>query len=265
MVKKKTRISVVSYLNSKPYLYGLNHFASPDFFEVSTDIPSVCADKMISGDADVGLVPVAMLPFIPEAKLITGFGIAANGAVDSVVLCSRVPFTEMKTVVMDLESRTSANLARILAKELWSINPEWVREDEHKRISPGELPESAVLIGDRALAYRNMYRYQYDLAEEWKKMTGLPFVFAAWVRNKELLPGQEELLESAFHKGIEAIDEVIRLHRDQYPFTNLEIYLRQRIRYRIDAKERKAIVLYLEKLSQHQLLPSGSVIAGNIT
>jgi chorismate dehydratase len=261
----KTRISVVSYLNSKPYLYGLRYFADPDYFEVSTDIPSVCADKMIRRDADVGLVPVAMIPGIPDAKLITGFGIAANGAVDSVVLCSRVPLNEIKMVVLDIESRTSANLARILAKELWRINPEWVREDEHKRISSGKLPESVVLIGDRALAYRNMYQFQYDLAEEWKKLTGLPFVFAAWVRNKELLPGQEELLRAAFEKGIEAINEVIRLHQDEYPFANLETYLHERIRYRIDTEAEKAIALYLEKLAQYQLLPSGTVVAGEIT
>jgi len=261
----KTRISVVSYLNSKPYLYGLKHFADPDYFEVSTDIPSVCADKMVRRDADVGLVPVAMIPFIPDAKLITGFGIAANGPVDSVVLCSRVPLNEMKKVVLDIESRTSANLARILAIELWKINPEWVREEEHKRISTGELPESVVLIGDRALAYRNMYRFQYDLAKEWKKLTGLPFVFAAWVRNKYRMPGQEELLRAAFEKGIEAINEVIRLHRDDYPFANLETYLRERIRYRIEAEGQKAIALYLEKLAQHQLLSSGAVVAGEIT
>lgn len=254
----------MSYLNSKPYLYGLGRFSDPELFEISTDIPAMCAEKLIGGQAEVGLIPVAMWPSLPGARPVSGYGIAADGQVDSVLLCSQVPLEKIRRIVLDLESRTSANLARILAQEHWHIAPEWVQEDPQHRIGPNYLPESAVLIGDRALQFKGSYSYQYDLAAAWKTHTGLPFVFALWISNGVLPDGHEEALQKAFRKGLDAMEEVIRLHAAEYPYADLPQYLKERIKYRIGEQELNAVALYLQKLSGMGLPASGTVIAGEV-
>ena len=207
-MQNKTRISVVSYLNARPFVFGMEHQLTEDEFIIEKDIPSTCASKLMGNQTDIGLIPVAMISSLKEAHLITSYGIVADGKVDSVVLVSNSPLTEIKKIILDQESRTSVLLAKILAKELWNIHPEWINENAESSILQEEEFNAAVIIGDRALKHKSNFTYCYDLAACWKELTGLPFVFAAWVSNKLIDDLTLQKLESSFHYGVSHREEI---------------------------------------------------------
>ena len=247
------RISAVSYLNTKPFLHGLKLAALPDT-EISVDIPSVCAAKLLSGEADLGLVPAAIIPKLKEAHILPGFCIGADGPVDSVKIYSQVPLEEIKTVLCDYQSRTSVMLARVLARELWHISPEW------KEAYPGYENDlsgttAGVIIGDRTFDINakegktGKYKYEYDLAEGWKELTGLPFVFACWVSNKPLSPDFVARFSAAMETGLNRIEEVIASEKTNYPDFDVAGYLKNSLRLRLDSRGEEGLKLFLSKIS----------------
>lgn len=252
-MRSKTRISVVSYLNARPFIYGMEHHLAKDEFQIEKDIPSTCAQKLINRHTDIGLIPVAMISALAESHIITSFGILADGKVDSVILVSNTPLREIKKVILDKESRTSVLLAKILAKEHWHIQPEWINENEESSLLPENELTGAVIIGDRALTNRSQYKYCYDLAEEWKAYTGLPFVFAAWVSNKVLSPEIIQQLEASFDYGVTHRKNYFSQLETEYPEINVSTYLQDRILYRMDARAREGLQLFLEKIQKIKL------------
>ncbi|HEY1040940.1 MAG TPA: MqnA/MqnD/SBP family protein, partial [Bacteroidia bacterium] len=127
MFKKRYKISIVNYLNTLPFVYGLKESGIDKHIDISYDIPAVCAEKLLTKQVDVGLVPVAVLAKMPEYHIITDFCIGSNGVVDSVKLFSMVPLEEIKEIVLDYQSRTSVALVQLLAKELWNISPQFTK------------------------------------------------------------------------------------------------------------------------------------------
>ena len=125
MNMNKIKISVITYLNTKPFLYGITHSPQMNAIDLSLDVPSVCADKLKAGTVDIGIIPVAEIPEIKGANILTDFCIAASGKVRTVVLVSQVPIGEIKAIVLDYQSRTSVQLVRILVRDYWCIQPEW--------------------------------------------------------------------------------------------------------------------------------------------
>ena len=181
----KIKVSAVSYLNSKPFIYGLQHSEILNNIDLQLDIPSDCAQKLMDGKVDLGLIPVAVIPKLKEHYIITDYCIGAEGKVASVMLYSNVPLDEIKTVLLDYQSRTSVTLVKVLAKYFWNISPVWENSTVNfENTFAGNT--AAVIIGDRTFGLENKYAYAYDLAEEWQKFTHLPFVFACWVANKKL-------------------------------------------------------------------------------
>ena len=244
---EKVRLSVVSYLNSKPFAYGIENSVLRKDISVTYDIPALCAEKLITNKADVGLVPVAVIPLINDAVIISDYCIAADGKVDSVLLLSNKPVKQLKRIVLDSESRTSVQLARLLAREYWNISPEWISESSES-ILEAEDETGAVVIGDRALKVKNQYKYCYDLAEEWYKLTSLPFVFACWVANKKINADFINAFNDSLRIGIENIENVIveeKLNEVQ------AIYLRKTIVYHLNDKKREAIALFLKKIKSN--------------
>ena len=238
---EKVKVSLVSYLNSKPFAFGLLHSVLFNSIILSLDHPAICAEKLITNKVDIGLVPVASLNSIQNASIISDYCIGASGIVSSVLLVSSVPLEEIKLITLDHESRTSVLLAKILAKEFWSIEPLWRNEnaDEFSKISG---TSAAVVIGDRALKMRGQFKYVYDLSEEWQKMTNLPFVFACWVANKKIEQAFLELFNEALKFGVENIDQLSVVE-------NLSIfeknYLENSIHYRLTEKMKEGLDLFL--------------------
>ena len=246
---RKIRVGAVSYLNTKPLLYGIEN--SPVIEEISliTEYPARIADKLLLDEIDIGLVPVAMIPQMKEYHLNTHYCIGCDGPVASVCLFSEVPIQEIRTVILDYQSRTSVLLVKMLFENHWKQKPEFVQSgpDFHKRIHGNT---AAVIIGDRALRQRLISAYYYDLGEAWKQMTGLPFVFAAWISNKALDPSWVERFDLANAFGIQNISRVIE--QVQETFFDLNNYYTRFLSYSLDEEKIKGLNLFLEMLADKQ-------------
>lgn len=232
----KIKISAVSYTNSKPFVYGLTHSGIIDKIDLSLDIPSDCAIKLIEYKADIGLIPVAALPYIPNYNIISDYCIGATGAVDSVFIFSDKPISEVRTIKLDSQSRTSNNLARVLLKNYWQLNPIVVE---------GNTADAFVQIGDRTFGKKERHPFRYDLAEEWKAFTGLPFVFAVWASNKAIAANFIEEFNAALKYGLDHRDMVIN---EISPINNFDIkdYLYHKIDYNLNSDKRSALQRFLD-------------------
>jgi chorismate dehydratase len=248
MYQKRYKISIVNYLNTLPFVYGLKHSGIDQKLDISYDIPAVCAEKLLTKQVDIGLVPVAILAKMPEYHIITDFCIGSNGQVDSVKLFSQVPLNEITEVLLDYQSRTSVALAQLLAKEFWKITPVFTPAQAgfENRISG---TRAAVIIGDRTFPINNTYPYEYDLATEWKKLTGLSFAFAAWtshspIDDPEFLKDFNEGL--AF--GVGHTPEALEQYTNPVPGFDPYDYLVHKISYQLDGPKRQAITKFLDFL-----------------
>ncbi|HLG33260.1 MAG TPA: menaquinone biosynthesis protein [Bacteroidia bacterium] len=236
------KVSCVSYLNSQPFIYGLKNNSIINEIELSLDVPSVCAEKLLSGKMDIGLIPVAVIPYLKESYIISDYCIGADGKVETVLLLSDVPKEKIKSVLLDYQSRTSVLLLKILAEKFWKISPQWndTSSDFEKNIR-GET--AGLVIGDRTFELKNKFRYVYDLAEEWKKFTYLPFVFACWGSNKRITDDFISRFNSALENGLKNIPRVAL----QYPSGGFDAldYLTKKVSYNFDGKKREAMELFL--------------------
>jgi len=248
---KKLKVSAVSYLNTIPFVYGMEHSDIIDQIDLELDIPSDCANKLLTDKVDIGLVPVAILPQLEEHYIISDYCIGATGRVNSVLLLSDVPLNEIESIQLDYQSKTSVDLVRLLATKYWGISPEWVdtMEGFENKIN-GKV--AGVIIGDRTFNLKKDYKYQYDLSEEWFNFTGLPFVFACWVSTKKISTSFEESFNKALEFGVNRIDELIeKYNSSNIPKLKLKTYLKRDIDYALDESKLKAIQLFLEYTSKN--------------
>ena len=242
------KISAVSYLNTIPFIYGLKQSKLMDTIDLQLDYPSICADKLINGEVDIALVPVVVIPQLENAYIISDYCIGSDGEVDTVCLYSDVPIEEIQTIALDYQSRTSVALLKILLKEYWQVKPE-LNNTELGFEDKIKGKHAALVIGDRAFELNTKHQYIYDLSAIWKKMTGLPFVFAAWVSNTKLPQDFVEAFNKALENGLADIDKAIALEADNYPnCESSEDYLKHKVSYLLDAEKQKGMALFLEKL-----------------
>lgn len=247
-MKDLVRITAVSYLNTKPFIYGLFRGELADRIDLSLDIPSVCAQKLLRGEADLALTPVAIIPELGAAHLVSNYCIGATGAVKTVCIFSEVPLTDIKQLYLDFHSRTSVALAQLLCREYWQVQPEFLPATEgfEQRIG-GTV--AGLIIGDRAIGKATQYPYVYDLAEAWTQWTGLPFVFAAWVSTRPLDPEFIERFNDALAAGIDHIPELIKILPTMPAGFDLEDYFRHNISYELDESKWVALNRFLGHLA----------------
>lgn len=243
---KGVSVGAVSYLNTKPLIYGFEQGMMQEAIALHIGYPARIAAMLLNDEIDIGLVPVAIIPKLQEYYLNTDYCIGAEGAVASVCLFSEVPLAAVEKVLLDYQSRTSVALARVLLKEYWKIQPELVdaKEDYIKHITG---TTAGLVIGDRALQQRKQSAYMYDLGQAWKDHTGLPFVFAAWVSNKKLDDDFVKHFNEANKFGLERIGEVVA--KNPYAFFNLREYFTKCISYRLTENKKKGMKLFLEKIA----------------
>jgi len=239
-------VGAVSYLNTKPLLYGIRNHPVLDEITLVEDYPSRVAQMLMEGRIDVGLIPVAATLKLPEWNIVGSHCIGASGPVASVCLFSGQPVESIDTVYLDYQSRTSVNLARVLLREYWKKDVQFIdaRGEDFRDKIRGSV--AGVIIGDRALEQRAHSAYIYDLAEAWIDHTGLPFVFAAWISARPLPPSFCEAFDAANALGLAHLDEVISAH----PFAPYDLgkYYRENIDYQLDAPKKRGLQLFLEKL-----------------
>lgn len=214
--------------------------------DLQEDIPSICAQKLKYGQVDLALVPVALLAELDSYFIESDYCIGADRKVDSVKLYSSVPLQEIKTVTLDYQSRSSITLTKVLFKFFWkqSVIYHEAKPGFEKQIAGSN---AAVVIGDRTFAMNGTFEFEYDLAEEWKKFTGLPFVFAAWVSIHNIPMEFMSQFNSVLKTGVENIAKAVQdeySNKDLSPSKTLE-YLTNRINYTLDNSKKEALSLFL--------------------
>jgi predicted solute-binding protein len=245
--RSKFRVGAVSYFNTMPLVWGMLHGDERDDVQLSFSVPSECASQLEPGQIDIGLVPVAEIA--RQGLLIASdVGIACFGAVRSILLFSRVPWRNVRTLAADASSRTSVQLARIILAERYGVSPQ-ITEHEPRLEAMLTMAHAALVIGDPALRLQpQQLGFEWlDLGDEWKKLTGLPMVFAAWA-GKHLHATLGDITRNSFEYGRTRIDEIVasEYHKRGITHELARTYLRHHIRFSLGQVEMEGLRRFLE-------------------
>lgn len=240
-------ISVVSYLNSAPLVYGIQHSDFLKDFNISLEVPAIGAAKLASGEADIALVPVGAFAQPGEVEWVGKYCIGVEGPVRTVCLFSEVPLADIRRVCLDPHSRTSVQLIKILAGEHWKMKWEYVPAVEGFQFNEIKGDTAGVCIGDKVFGIEGQYPYKYDLAHEWINFTGLPFVFAAWAVKKSVDPDILHHLDEAQAAGIKAIPDIARdwSRKIGLPEPDVKDYLTRNISYPFTDEKKAGMEMFL--------------------
>lgn len=247
------RVSLVDFVNAWPLTWGILKGAV-EGFECITDVPAMCADRLRKGEADAGVIPSVEAARIPGIRIVRGLGIASRQRVRSVLLASRVPFEKIRTVALDVSSRSSAAMVQILLKDLFGATPEF------KPAFP-DLQEmlrhydAALVIGDRALTSDLRNLEVLDLAEAWHTLTGKPFVFAVWAVRPNV-PPEPFMWSRDFARR--RIDEIVgeASKRTRLPDGVLREYLQGNLHHDLDKDDEDGLTEFFRRAALHGLIPS---------
>lgn len=249
---KKIKVGIVNYLNTAPLIYGLKNSKVIDQIELIPDYPANLAKDLLDGTIDLGLVPVAVLPQLPQWWLMSDYCIGCEGPVASVCIFSDVPLENAERVLLDYQSRTSVELAKLLIRDYWKLDTELVDANEDF-LQEIKGKTAGLVIGDRSFIQRKVSKYAYDLGEAWKAYTGLPFVFAAWISNKPLTAEFIKSFNNANAYGVNHISDVIA-SLDFNNSVDLEEYFKKYISYNLDEAKRKGLRKFLQHLNKDIIL-----------
>ena len=251
------RLGAVSYLNTKPLVYGLDAF--PDQFDVRFDVPSKCATLLHEGTLDLGLIP-AIEYLRGDYRIVPDVSIASDGAVATVALFTRTPLPQVRTIALDLSSRTSVALTRVLCATHWRIAPSFTAAEPDLDAMLARA-DAALVIGDPAFEIdpEKSGVTKIDLGTEWKTMTGLPFVYAMWVgRPRAATPAHCRMLQEARDRGVAHLADIAREvgggdadleHRSL-------IYLRDNLKYGLGDAEAQGLRRFHELAVEVGLVPA---------
>jgi len=247
----KIRVGIVNYLNTKPLIYGLLKEPVSEMIELIGAYPSRLAQMLTDDEIDVGLIPVAAIPQLGTFHIVGNYCIGTEGEIASVCLFSEVPMHKIKKVFLDYQSRSSVALLRWLMKESWGIDPEVIEaEDETYRLEI-KGTTAGLVIGDRALEQRKISTFIYDLGSEWRSITGLPFVFAAWVSTKLLPENFIQIFNKANSLGLQHIDEIVA--STPFDLYDLKKYYTLHLSYQLDERKKQGMTKFLQLIDQkHQ-------------
>lgn len=244
---KKIRIGAVSYLNTRPLIYGLREPEIAGMIELETHYPAELARMLMADRLDVALLPVAIIPQLSEYHLISDHCIGCTGKVASVAIFSEVPMEGIRTILLDYQSRTSVALARILMRDHWKNPVRFLPAVDDGFMNEIAGTTAGLVIGDRAFEQAGRSAYMYDLGEAWVQHTGLPFVFATWVSNKKLDDGFIKAFNSANAVGVRELDKVIA-ENPQAAF-DLHDYYYRNMSYDFDERKKKGMQLFLDRVA----------------
>jgi len=190
---KRLRISAISYLNTAPLMWDFEHGQAHADFDISYTLPSQCAASLRAGSSDIGIIPAAAYAGISDLVILPGVAIASRRSVRSILLVSKVPLEKIRSVALDTSSMTSVALTKVLFGKWWgggrTFTP--MAPDIEQML---QTHDAGLVIGDPALRINRSRYITYDLAEEWIRLTGKPFVFAFWaVRQAALKDAPRDL------------------------------------------------------------------------
>lgn len=243
----RLKLSIVYYLNSLPLAWGFVHGPQREIFDLDFSSPSRCADLLADGSVDVGLIPSIEYQRIRGVKVIPGLSISSKRQVQSVLLVSKLPAEKIQTLAIDNSSRTSIVLLRILLKLKYKAQPT-MRPCEPELKAMLNHSDAALIIGDSALRAATEDRYRYDLAEEWRILTGKPFVFAFWGVRSGVNLDDRSVFRQSLAYGETHLDEIVQQQSQtlQLPDDQLHRYLTENINYTLDAENLEGLQLFYD-------------------
>jgi chorismate dehydratase len=261
-MSRRLRISAISYLNTAPLMWDFRR-GHPEF-DISYTVPSRCAAELAAGSADIGIIPSAAYATIPDLFIIPGVAIASKRAVRSILLVSKVPLEKIRTVALDNSSLTSVALIQILFAKWWGGSAHFAAADP-------DLPamlvqhDAALVIGDTALQVDRSRYITYDLAEEWIKFTGKPFVFAFWAIRRAALNSFSDqhsltlIFQRSRDNGLkpESLDEIASEWAGRLNLTadDVKSYLTKNIHYDLDRECLEGLGLFYQYAGECGILP----------
>jgi chorismate dehydratase len=261
---RRFRISAISYLNTAPLMWDFEHGSAGQHFDISYTLPSGCALALAEGSADIGIIPAAAYTQIPGLQVLPDVAIASRRAVRSILLVSKKPIEQVRTVALDTSSLTSVALAKVLFEK-------WLGGGRTFTSMPPDLNQmltqcdAGLLIGDPALKVNRSRYYTLDLAEEWIRFTGKPFVFAFWaVRSAALHEADPSLdLAAIFRDSREhglAPATLASITREWAPRLGLSeadvlSYLTENIYYHLDTGCLEGLQLFYQYAAEIAALP----------
>ncbi len=263
MSERKKKLGAVSFLNTKPLIYGIEKNLFPHNFELIKAIPSSLAVELNAGKLDVALIPsIAYAKNSPSLRIVPECGIIAHGAVNSIRLYFNKNLKSIRSVAVDISSMTSVVLTKIILAERFEVKPGFIAAmpDVEKMLASAD---AALVIGDSALfKTESVGRNYLDLAEEWNDMTGLPFVFAVWAGRQGAIDLDDtQAIISSKNLGLDNIDVVCREAAAEYDadFNLVKSYLTDNIQFNLGDEEIAGMKQYFELAYYHgalEYLPS---------
>jgi chorismate dehydratase len=264
---KRLRISAISYLNTAPLMWDFEHGQAGEAFDISYTLPAQCAARLRDGSADIGIIPAAAYCSIPELAIIPGVAIASRRAVRSILLVSKLPLDQIRTVALDTSSLTSVALTKVLFANWWG------GERAYSAMAPDiehmlQHHDAGLVIGDPALQIDRSRYITYDLAEEWIRFTGKPFVFAFWaVRQAALRDVASDVdLAAVFQQsrdhGLEPqnVDRIACEWAPRLGLTEAMVkdYVTRSIHYSLDAECLAGLRLFYQYAEECSALPQAA-------
>ena len=258
-------ISAISYLNTAPLMWDFDHGDAGSAFDISYTVPSRCAMALGEGTADIGIIPAAAYTTISQLVILPGVAIASRRAVRSILLVSKVPLEKIQTVALDSSSITSVALTQVLFAKWWGGDRTFTAmpPDVEKMLAEHD---AAMVIGDPALKVDRSRYLTYDLAEEWIRLTGKPFVFAFWAIRQAALQDVSSALDlpaifqDSRDHGLQP-ENLDRIARDWAPRLGLsesevKNYLTENIHYHLDSACLEGMQLFFRYAQQCAALPA---------
>ncbi|HEY6404202.1 MAG TPA: menaquinone biosynthesis protein [Blastocatellia bacterium] len=270
------RIAASTYLNSAPLVYSFTQgFLRKKYDFIGDEAPSRCAEMLRAGQCEIALIPVIEFQRIPGLRIVPDIAVASKKRVRSVLIASRRPLEEVRTLTLDPASRTSQALVRILFQRRYGFLPESMERTTRPSVNPWNLlgnllgnlfdgADAALVIGDPAMKLAavapSLDLKIYDLAEEWRAMTGLPCVFAVWAAREEVCDKASGLVEdliAAKREGIDHIDRIATQYAAELelPLSDLLDYLSDNVNYDLDEENLLGMANYFDLAREYGLVP----------
>jgi len=261
----RLRISAISYLNTAPLMWDFEHGKAGGDFDISYTLPSACARALAEGSADIGIIPAAAYAHIPGLLVLPDVAIASRRAVRSILLVSKVPIEQVGTIALDTSSMTSVALTKILLEKWLGGRRTFTAMAPNIDQMLAEN-DAGLLIGDPALKVDRKRYHTLDLAEEWLRHTGKPFVFAFWaVRGEALSDAAPSLdlasiLQASRDHGLEpaSLNQIACEWAPRLDMTEADVrsYLTQNIHYNLDSGCLEGLQLFYRYAAEIGALPS---------
>ena len=260
------RVSAISFLNTAPLMWDFENAETADtlkkYFHISYTVPSHCAEELKAGTADIGIIPVAAYTSIPDLVIIPDVAIASKNAVRSILLVSKVPLEKIRSVATDNSSRTSTALVQVFLKKFVGIDAGFTPQQPNLK-EMLRWHDAGMLIGDPALQAQTQGYYVYDLGEEWKRWTYLPFVFAFWAVRKAALQSLSTdvniapVFQQSRDSGMKHIPEIASAWSKKLGLkpTSIREYLSSNIDYSLDAENLQGLRLFFRYAAECNVLP----------